>query len=412
MRIAFLNPSGELGGAETALLDLLVSLRSARPEWTLNLIASAEGPLLTRAAELKVPSTPLKFPPSLARLGEWGRRRTASARVRLGAEIGAAAMPTVRYASRLKRVLAEINPDIVHTNGLKMHLLGARLHAPHARVVWHLHDYPAARPLTAKLLLREAHRCAAILANSDSVATQARQMFGPSPRVHTLYNSVDLARFCPRGPMLDLDALAHVSPGPPGTLRIGLVGTFARWKGHDVFLDAVARLRTRHRVRAYVIGAPIYTTSGSQFTLDELKQLARAKGIEESVVFTGRVNDVAPALRRLDIVIHASVEPEPFGLVIAEAMACGRPLVVSRAGGAAEIADGALFHTPGNVQELADRIDQLVDDPELRASLGRSGHDTATRLFSRQRLAETLIPVYESLRLLAQGRTFESTARS
>jgi glycosyltransferase involved in cell wall biosynthesis len=222
-------------------------------------------------------------------------------------------------------------------------------------------------------------------------------MFGSLPRVHTLYNSVDLARFCPRGPMLDLDALAHVSPGPPGTLRIGLVATFARWKGHDVFLDAVARLRARQRVRAYVIGAPIYRTSGSQFTLDELKQLARAKGIEESIVFTGRVNDVAPALRRLDIVIHASVEPEPFGLVIAEAMACGRPLVVSRGGGAAEIADGALFHTPGNAQELADRIDQLVDDPELRASLGRSGRDTAARLFSRQRLADTLIPVYESL---------------
>jgi glycosyltransferase involved in cell wall biosynthesis len=410
VRIAFLNPSGELGGAETALLDLLVSLRTVRPDWTLNLIASAEGPLLARAAELKVASTPLTFPRSLARLGEWGRRRTASGRMRLGAEIGAAAMPTVRYAARLKRVLAEINPDIVHTNGLKMHLLGARLHAPHARVVWHLHDYPAARPLTAKLLLREAHRCAAILANSDSVASEAREMFGSWPRVHTLYNAVDLARFSPRGPMLDLDALAHVSPGVPGTLRIGLVATFARWKGHDVFLDAVARLRARHRVRAYVIGAPIYTTTGSQFTLDELKQLARARGIEESVVFTGRVNDVAPALRRLDIVVHASVEPEPFGLVIAEAMACGRPQVVSRGGGAAEIADGALFHTPGHAQELADRIDQLADDAELRASLGRTGRDTAVRLFSRERLADTLIPVYESL--VARGRTFESTARS
>lgn len=410
MRISFLNPSGELGGAETALLDLLLSLRAARPQWTITLVASAEGPLLARAAELKVPVIPLIFPPSLARLGEWGRRSRASARVRLGAEIGAAAVPTVRYASRLKRVLAEIDPDIVHTNGLKMHLLGARVHSPGARVVWHLHDYPAARPLTAKLLLREAHRCAAILANSDSVAAQARQMFGSSPRVHTLYNSVDLARFCPRGPMLDLDALAQVAPGPPGTLRVGLVATFARWKGHDVFLDAVSRMRARHRVRAYVIGAPIYTTSGSQFSMNELKQLARARGIEDTVVFTGRVNDVAPALRRLDIVVHASVEREPFGMVIAEAMACGKPLVVSGEGGAAEIADGALFHTAGNAQELAERIDQLVADAELRASLGRRGRDTAARLFSHQRLADTLIPVYESLQ--GRVRAFESTARS
>jgi glycosyltransferase involved in cell wall biosynthesis len=236
-------------------------------------------------------------------------------------------------------------------------------------------------------------------------------MFGSSPHVHTLYNSVDLARFSPRGPMLDLDAVAHVPPATPGTLRIGLVATFARWKGHDVFLDAVARLRARHRVRAYVIGAPIYTTSGSQFTLDELKQLARAKGIDGSIVFTGQLDDVAPAFRRLDIVVHASVEPEPFGLVIAEAMACGRPVVVSRAGGAAEIGDGALFHTPGNAQELADRIDQLVENPDLRASLGQAGRITATRLFSRQLLADTLVPIYESI-ITRYGRTFESTARS
>ena len=52
-----------------------------------------------------------------------------------------------------------------------------------------------------------------------------------------------------------------------------------------------------------------------------------------SVGFTGRIDDVPAALRALDIVVHASVEPEPFGLVIAEAMACGRPVVVSRAGG-------------------------------------------------------------------------------
>ena len=69
MRIVFLNPSGELGGAETALLELLAAIREARPAWTMSLIASAGGPLIDRAARLGVPSHALTFPASLAQLG-------------------------------------------------------------------------------------------------------------------------------------------------------------------------------------------------------------------------------------------------------------------------------------------------------------------------------------------------------
>ena len=74
MRLVFLNPSGELGGAETALLELLEAVREARPGWSMHLTASAAGPLVDRATRLGIPSNALPFPDSLARLGEWGRR--------------------------------------------------------------------------------------------------------------------------------------------------------------------------------------------------------------------------------------------------------------------------------------------------------------------------------------------------
>ena len=110
------------------------------------------------------------------------------------------------------------------------------------------------------------------------------------------------------------------------------------------------------------------------------------------------------ALRSLDVVVHASTEPEPFGLAIAEAMACGRPLVVSRAGGAAEIARaGALFHEPGNAAELALRLDDLIGDPSKRAMLGAEGREAAVELFNRDRLCATLIPIYESLARFARS---------
>jgi glycosyltransferase involved in cell wall biosynthesis len=151
-------------------------------------------------------------------------------------------------------------------------------------------------------------------------------------------------------------------------------------------------------VRGYIIGAPIYETGGSQFSLRELRDIAALHGLGETVGFTGHVDDVPAAMRALDIVVHASIEPEPFGLVIAEAMACGRPVVVSRAGGAAEIAQaGAVFHTPGNAAELADCVSRLAGNAELRASLGAAGRRAALRLFGRQRLADALIPIYDAL---------------
>ena len=406
MRIVFLNPSGELGGAETALLDLLTALHTVRPGWTLSLIASDEGPLIARATALGVGALPLKFPKSLARLGEWGRR---GSRLRLGAAVCGAALPTLNYASRLKNQLALLDPDVVHSNGVKMHLLGARTRPAGAGLIWHLHDYPKSRPLTATLLASQAHRCAAVLANSDSVATQARHLLPSSP-IFMLHNSVDLDRFCPQGSALDLDGLAGLPSLSSDSLRIGLVGTFARWKGHGVFFDALSRMRAASRVRGYVIGGPIYTTAESQVTLQELTDSAAAHGLSGSIGFTGRIDDVPSALRALDVVVHASVEPEPFGLVIAEAMACGRAVVASQGGGAGEIAQGgALFHSPGSASELAERLDQLVDDPALRASLGRSAREIAVRLFSRRRLTDTLIPIYEAV---TARKTLESPART
>src|SRR5204863_9003318 len=122
-----------------------------------------------------------------------------------------------------------------------------------------------------------------------------------------------------------------------------------------VFLDALARLRGHVNVRGYIVGDSIYHTDASQYSRAQLRARAEACGLGDSVGFTGQVDDVSAVLRALDVAVHASTEPEPFGLVIAEAMACGRPVVVSQAGGAAEIAQaGAVFHEPGNRRDVAE----------------------------------------------------------
>lgn len=399
MRILYLNPGGQLGGAEISLLDVLFSIRSAEPSFELYLVVGEDGPLVEKARMLGVEVAVAPFPRALARWGDSGSRPVAALGRALQAITG-----TAFYLLRLRRVVTAIKPDIIHTNGFKMHILGVWARSHRTPVIWHIRDYVGSRPVMKRLLRLHANRCAAAIGNSQSVARDIQRACGPRLDAVCLYNAVDLARYSPQGSRADLDSLSDLPQAEAGTVRIGLIATLARWKGHAVFLRALAQLPDHLRYRAYVIGGPIYQTDNSQQTLDDLRALAAQLGIGDKIGFTGFVSEPADAVRALDIVVHASTEPEPFGRVIAESMACGRAVICSAAGGALElVTEGhdALTHEPGNHAALAGRIAELARDPELRARLGLAGKATAERRFDRSRLGQDVIPLYR--RVSAQG---------
>jgi len=403
MKIVYLNPSGQIGGAEQSLLDLIAGVHAAEPAWELALITGSDGPLVARARELGVRTTVLEFPGALARLGDAavggpaGRTRN---RASLLAGLGLAGAPTLAYARRLRAVLRDYAPDLVHTNGFKMHILGAWASAPGIPIVWHVHDYVRARPMMSRLMRMYAGRCAVAIANSDSVARDVREACGPGLRVVRIYYAIDLAVFSCDGPALNLDALAAMPRAEEGVVRVGLLATFARWKGHEVFLRALAALPAELPVRGYVIGGPIYRSEGSQYSIEELRAIATRLGVERRVGFTGLVDDPAGALRALDVAVHASTEPEPFGRAIAEAMLCGRAVIAAAGGGASEIfSEGvdALAHPAGDASALARRIAELAGDRELRARLGAAGRRSAERRFSGAHQTMELLPIYGEL---------------
>jgi len=405
VRLLFLSPTGQYGGAEAALFELLAGLRERCPEWRLSVVAASEGPLIERVRALGVIVTVLPFPARLARVGEWAAGTSGLRQLRLAAACLAAAWGALGYLRRLRRVVAEHAPDIVQSNGVKMHLLSAWVAPRGAAVVWHVHDYVSRRAMTSRALRAMAGWCAAVVANSDSVARDLEHVLGRRVRIHRVWNAVDLDRYSHLGPALDLDQLAGLPAPGAGVTRVGLVATFARWKGHAAFLRALSLLPETLGVRGYIVGGPVYTTGSSQVSLDELQTLAGEKGLAGRVGFVGYVPDTAAAMRALDVVVHASTEPEPFGLVIAEAMACRRAVVASAGGGAAELIEPgvtALSHEPGDVTGLADRIRMLVADVALRARLASAARETAERAFARTRMVGELVPVYLTL---APGRT-------
>lgn len=400
MNILYLNTTGTLGGAELCLLDVMASLRRSRPGWSLTLIAGEDGPLREEAEALGVSCRVMPLPASVARLGDAGlkdRGGKPRGRLALMAKAAPAAAPVAAYLARLRRAMREARPDRVHTNGMKSHVLGTWTAPRGVPVVWHLHDYVGSRAVMAKLLRLVARRGVSGVAVSHSVAADAAGALGPRVPVQAVYNAVDLDRFAPEGPAVDLDAASGLDPAPPGTVRVGLVGTFARWKGQDVFLDAAARVDPSRPSRFYIVGGPIYHTGGSQWTLDELKARAGASTPPGKVGFAGFQRDPSAAIRGLDVVVHASTRPEPFGRVIVEGMACGKAVIAVKAGGSAELFDdgvtalGIAADDPGS---LAAAMDRLIGDPALRARLGAHGRASVVERFDRDGLADQWARVY------------------
>ena len=271
--------------------------------------------------------------------------------------------------------------------------------ASHERLIWHLHEYISPRRLTRWLLRRYASRCSTIIANSASVASDVTASLGSAPPVHAVANSVDLQTFSPIGPRLDLDRLAGLPDAAPDVIRVGLVATYARWKGHEVFLDALQRASSDVPLRGYIIGGPFYDTSSSQYTRRDLQAMIDARQLAARVGVTGFVES-ASAMRALDVVVHASTQPEPFGLVIAEGMACGRVVITAGHGGAAElVVDGrdALVAPAGDARGFAETIARVAGDAELRRTIGEHARETALRRFNPERMASQIAHVFETV---------------
>jgi len=393
MRVLFLTPAAGFGGAERALLESLKAVRHCEPAWTLGLLSLEDGPALETARRLGVDVMVEPPPGRFLQVGESGSGRSQT----IGGLLRA--VPALaRYAAALGRRVSAWQPAIVHSNGIKTHVLGAWVRG-RAPLVWHVHDYLSLRSLSPRILRAHRRRAALVIANSHSVAEDAGRVLRAA-NVATVYNAIDFDRFQAAGPSLDLDAASQMAPPRQPVVRVGLVATYARWKGHDVFLRALAALPRDLSVRGYVVGGPVYRTGPSQWTRAELGGLAASAGLDGQVGFTGFVDEPSAAYRALDIVVHASTAPEPFGLSIAEAMACGRATIISDAGGAREIGEPGttcLAHTPGDAAGLSRQIERLSRDGSLRSQMGSAGAASVRARFTEERHVGALRSAYGTL---------------
>lgn len=244
-----------------------------------------------------------------------------------------------------------------------------------------------------RLLMRSYAR---VLPVSAHVARQLLAFGFPSDRVITVHPGIDIE--CFRAKVRSSAAVTRALLGvEPDTLLITLVGNVRRWKGHHVAIEALRLLSPGERQRVRLLLAGATATSDASYER-ALRDTVVTGGLEGQVTFLGHRDDVPDLMAASDVVLHASIEPEPFGLVVVEGMALGRCVLASELGGPAEILThgaGTTF-SPANPGELASILSSLIQDPAGRSAASDRASLEAERFHISSTVAATT-RVYDEL---------------
>lgn len=367
MRVAYVNHTSLLGGAERSLAELISIIRNDID----TVLICPRGPLFDRVASTGVPVRAI--PPAAPSF----RIRSATL----------AQMASSRRAVRaLREALSELNPDVVHANTIRAGLLAGVADA-HPLIV-HLRDCLPSGFLGNSVRRRIRARAAAVIANSDYTARcfappdgRGIQVFYPRISAPSVLSRVHARRLLGLESEPVLAVLAQLTP----------------WKGQDDAIRILAQVRKKlPGAQLALIGEVKF--SGPSTRHDNVKyagsllNLAKSLGVEHAVHFLGERDDAIDLLPAVDALLAPSWE-EPFGRAVAEGLAAGLPILATDRGGPAElIRDGVSGRLlpPRQPAVWADTLVELLGDSATRDQLADGARQRATELAERNDEARLL----------------------
>lgn len=380
-----MDHTAQLGGGEIALRNLLRNLDPSCID--AQVVLCAEGPLVQQLRT----HHPVHVIPIATSIRDVRKESIGWKSLSIWKNL----LSGFAYTIRLSRFLRQLRPDFIHTNSLKSHVIGGLAgRLAKIPVIWHMRDRiaPDYLPPNAVRLVRLLSRVLPRFVIANSFATlstviDARAKGKCETRSHfrVVHDGCDVPTTRPM-------ALEE------NVVKVGLIGRVSPWKGQDVFIRAAAAICEEFpQVRFQIIGAPLFSESVYE---SELKQLTRALQLDQRMEFTGFVHDVQSALERLQIVVHASTVGEPFGQVVIEAMAAGKPVIATNGGGIPEIVvdqvTGLLIEM-NNTRALADAMAVLLRDPAKAQAMGAQGRKRVQELFTIERTTKGVEQVYRDL---------------
>lgn len=349
----------KLGGGGKSLLALLAQIPAQG--WQAHVVVPGEGQFTDSLVDMGIPHTIFPFQPL-----EWRRPLEA-----------------VRTTLAWRRIMQGVRPSLIHANGFDLGRSFA-MAAGSLDIPYIIHVRFPFEPEGARWVLRGLPKPAAFIFNSRAMQDRLWPyvvQHAPRSCPYTVHNAVDLASFTP----------ASWPEEPP--YRIGIVANFAPFKRHEDFLRMAAEmLKTRQDLEFLIVGDD--TEGSGRGAL--LKTLAGELGIASYVRFLGHRADIPDIMRQLHVLAVPS-EFEPFGRVVIEAMACGRPVVASRDGGIPEIIEEGLtgyLVEVGDYAGFAGKALQLLADRGLWDAMSSRAVSSAHERFSIAAHTKNIADIY------------------
>ena len=328
------------------------------------------------------------------RAASWLKRSTMGAALVHGVGFYARQYPAVRReAAEIAEVMRAWQPHLAHLNDIigvtRPGILAAkRVDVP---AICHLRALDT-RTFYDRWLSRSLRGYICI---SQAVDRHQRSLGGRTEPAWIVYNGLDLADI--DQPVDATQVRAELGLHSDDQV-VGCVGRLVPWKGQELFLRALALLSPqRPHLRGVLVGAPEGNTAAY---VQQLHALAGELGIAERLIWTGYRDDVPRLLHALDLLVHTSIAPEPFGRVLIEAMAAGVVVIGADAGAVPEIiTDGVngLTVPPGDADALASAMARVLDQPDEAAAWRRAARATVEQRFTLEAYVRGVERVYEEI---------------
>lgn len=352
----------KLGGGGKSLLGLLAHLPESG--WKAHVVVPGEGQFTDVLAGQGLPHTIYPFKPL-----EW-RQPLAS----------------LATTQRWARIFQQIKPTLIHANGFELSrsfaLAAGILGIPYITHV----RFPVGAD-GARWTLRGLPKPAAFIFNSHAmkeVLWPNLSSLAPHSRAFVAHNAVDLEDFTP-------------APWPDSpVLRVGIIANFAPFKRHEDFLRMAAEMiKARQNLEFWIVGEDTQGTGRKE----ALEQLARDLKVDSYVRFLGHRSDIPDILRQLHVLVVPSAF-EPFGRVVIEAMACGRPVIGSRDGGIPEIIEAGKtgYLVPvGDCHGFAQATLDVISDRNKWAIMSHQACGAARDRFSVTAHVKQITGIYQEI---------------
>ncbi len=307
-----------------------------------------------------------------------------------------------RNIGRLKKLILEFGVDIVHARSRAPAWSAWRAaHDAGVHFVTTFHGVYSVGNQFKRRYNSVMCRGERVIAISGFIATHIRRLYGvEASRIRIIPRGVDLNRFDQAQVSAErVVALAGAWRLSDGLPVVMLPGRLTRWKGHRVFIEAIARLGRRD-IRCLLVGSH----QGRTGYRNELEELIKRHDLGEIVRIVEDCRDMPAAYMLSDVVVSASTDPEAFGRVVAEAQALGRPVIASDHGGAREtVIEGKTgwLVPPGDVAALRDAIDRALNlDAPARKRIAVDAVRNVRENFSKAAMCAKTLDIYnEVLRL-------------